>query len=74
MSDLDNLAGDLLYGMNEIADFVGVSERRCYYLATNRMLPGVFKQGGGWVGLKSEIKAGYKRKAHASSEPVEAAK
>jgi hypothetical protein len=63
MSNSDNLAGDLLNGMAAIADFVGKDERRCYFLATKGMLPGVFKQGGQWIGLKSKIREGYERAA-----------
>jgi hypothetical protein len=68
MSNSDNLAGDLLNGMASIAHFVGMDERRCYFLATRGMLPGVFKQGGQWIGLKSKIREGYERAAEQSQK------
>jgi hypothetical protein len=63
----DTLEGDLIQGMTAIAAFVGESERRCYFLATNRLLPGVFKQGGLWRGLKSKIREGFERAAEGGS-------
>jgi hypothetical protein len=66
MSDLD-LSNDRLRGMKSIAQFVGEDERRCYYLASNNLLPGVFRQGKTWVGLKSVIREGYERAARAQA-------
>ena len=60
---MSDLTKDRLRGMAAIAAFVGESDRRCYYLATKKMLPGVFKEGGCWIGLKSKIQEGYERSA-----------
>jgi hypothetical protein len=56
---MESLSDDKIRGMKAIAHFVGEPERRCYYLAENGLLPGVFKQGAAWVGLKSKIIQGY---------------
>ena len=62
----DNIADDLLDGMKAISRFVGTSERRGFYLAEKGLLKGVFKQGGRWIGLKSEIRSGYRKAANAT--------
>jgi hypothetical protein len=59
----DTLEDDLIRGMAGIAAFIGESPRRCYFLAENNMLPGVFKQGGLWRGLKSKIRQGFESAA-----------
>ena len=66
MSEID-LSSDRLRGMKAIAQFIGEDERRCYYLATNGLLPGVFKQGSVWLGLKSVIREGYERAARGAA-------
>ena len=48
---MNDLANDRLRGMKRIAEFIGEDERRCYYLATKSLLPGVFREGNSWVGL-----------------------
>lgn len=60
---MDNIADDLLEGMKAICRFTGHPERRGFYLAETGRLPGVFKQDGRWVGLKSKIREGYSRLA-----------
>jgi hypothetical protein len=62
------LADDLIRGMARISEFVGESERRCYYLAEQGLLFGVFKQGSAWVGLKSKIREGFERAAERGSD------
>jgi hypothetical protein len=69
-SDRICLDADLIKGMEQIAGFVGEDVRRCYYLAERGMLPGVFKQGGVWRGLKSKIREGYERAAGGQSQPA----
>ena len=64
---MEDIASDLVEGMKAISRFVGITERRAFYLAENEMLEGVFKQGGRWVGLKSKIRDGYLRKANGSA-------
>lgn len=66
MSDV-KLANDRLRGMKAIAEFIGEDERRCYYLASNNLLPGVFKQGNCWLGLRSVISEGYERAARGAA-------
>jgi hypothetical protein len=49
--------------MKAIAEFIGDDERRCYYLASQGLLPGVFREGKAWVGLKSAIRRAYEERA-----------
>jgi len=65
---MENVADDLIEGMKAIARFTGHPERRAFYLAEKGELPGVFKQAGRWVGLKSKIREGYERLASASTQ------
>lgn len=60
---MENLADDLLQGMTEISRFIKATERQGFYLAENGLIPGVFKRGNRWVGLKSKIREGYNRLA-----------
>ena len=60
---MENIADDILNGIAEISRFIGTTERRGFYLAEKGDLPGVFKQGNRWVGLKSKIREGYNRLA-----------
>lgn len=59
----ENLADDILDGMKAISRFTGKPARRCYYLAEKNLLPGVFKEGSRWVGLKSVIRQSYENAA-----------
>jgi hypothetical protein len=58
-----SLSSDRLRGIQAIAEYIGEDERRAYYLAASGQLPGVFKQGKLWLGLKSVIREGYERAA-----------
>jgi hypothetical protein len=60
---VDNIADDLIEGIASISEFIGRPQRRTYYLAEKGLIPGVFKQEGRWVGLKSKIREGYARLA-----------
>ena len=64
---MNDLASDRVRGMKAIAKFIGEDERRCYYLATKNLLPGVFREGNSWVGLKSIIKEAYERAARGAA-------
>ena len=64
---MNDLANDRLRGMKRIAEFIGEDERRCYYLATKSLLPGVFREGNSWVGLKSVIRESYERAARGAA-------
>ena len=67
MSDKNDLSIDRLRGVKAISEFIGEDQRRTYYLASNKMLPGVFKQGSCWLGLKSVIREGYERAARGAA-------
>jgi hypothetical protein len=64
---MNDLANDRLRGMKRIAEFIGEDERRCYYLATKNLLPGVFREGNSWVALKSVVTEGYQRAARGAA-------
>lgn len=59
------IANDLLEGMAAISSFTGIPPRKCYYAVTQGFVPGVWKDGGIWRGLKSEIAAGMRMRARA---------
>lgn len=40
-----SLKDDMLKGIKEIADFLGLPERQVYHLCSSNRLPGVFKLG-----------------------------
>jgi hypothetical protein len=65
---MENIADDLLEGMKAISRFTGHPERRAFYLAETGQLPGVFKQGSRWIGLKSKIRDGYNRLASGEAQ------
>jgi hypothetical protein len=65
---MENIADDLLEGIRAISGFTGIPERRAFYLAEKGDLPGVFKQGGRWIGLKSKIRDGYNRLASGEAQ------
>lgn len=48
------LADDLLSGAEEIAGFIGASQRRGFYLLETKKLPG-FKIGSRWHARKSTL-------------------
>lgn len=58
-SPADSIVGDLLRGAKAIAAFVGVSERRAYYLLERGYLPGV-KEGAIWICTRSALLAHYR--------------
>jgi hypothetical protein len=60
---METIADDLLNGIKSISRFIGETERRTFYIAEKGQLPGVFKQGGRWIGLKSKIREGYQQRA-----------
>jgi hypothetical protein len=64
---MDNLAKDRLRGMKAIAEFIGEDERRCYYLVSKNLIPGVFREGNSWVALKSVVREGYERAARGAA-------
>ena len=61
---MDRIADDILNGIKSISRFIGETERRTFYIAEQGQLPGVFKQGSRWVGLKSKIREGYEKRAN----------
>ncbi len=67
MTNETTLADDLLDGMKAISQFLGHTERRAFYLAEKGLLPGVFKQGNRWVGLKSVMLEGYAKRSRGAA-------
>jgi len=63
----ETLAGDILDGMKAIAELLGHSERRCFYLAEKGLLDGVFKQGNRWIGLKSVMREAYEKRSRGAA-------
>jgi hypothetical protein len=63
----ETLAGDILDGMKAIAEFLGHTERRCFYLAEKGLLDGVFKQGNRWIGLKSVMREAYEKRSRGAA-------
>jgi hypothetical protein len=61
------LSDDVIRGMEAICQFVGEDVRRGYYLAEKKLLPGVFKQGNCWIGLKSVIRHAYETAARGAA-------
>jgi len=53
-----NLAGDLLKGVSEIAEYIGESKRRTYYLCEQAIIP-AFKIGSIWHARKSVLNRHY---------------
>ena len=52
------LADDILRGVMEIAAFLGLDERQCYYVLQSGAVP-AFKEKGHWVSLKSRLRRHY---------------
>jgi hypothetical protein len=53
-SAMPSLADDLLDGVPAIAAYLGVDERRAYYLVQSKQIP-AFKLGSKWTARKSSI-------------------
>ncbi len=53
-----SLKDDLLRGVTKIADHIGESERRTYYLLERSLIPG-FKIGAIWHSRKSALDRHY---------------
>jgi hypothetical protein len=51
---LPSLSEDLLDGVSAIAAYLGLQERRTYYLLESKQLP-AFKIGGKWAARKSSL-------------------
>jgi hypothetical protein len=67
---LDNdQPGDLLDGAGPIARFLGVTQRRVYYLAANEMLP-TFKLGEKIVARRSRLTAWMSEIESGKSQPA----
>jgi hypothetical protein len=54
------LADDLLRGVKPIAEFLGKSERRTFYLCERGYIP-AGKIGAAWVASKRALRAHFKR-------------
>lgn len=49
-----SMAGDLMIGIKSIAEFLGIPERQCFWIAENQQLP-IFKIGRLWAARKSTL-------------------
>jgi hypothetical protein len=58
--DESSLADDLLRGVKPIAEFLGESERRTFYLCERGYIP-VGKVGTTWVASKKALRAHFER-------------
>jgi hypothetical protein len=56
--DTATLAEDLLRGVPKIANYIGESVRRTYYLLNEGYIP-AGKEGAFWVAQKSRLRAHY---------------
>ena len=56
----DDLANDLLDGVQDYAALTGFSPRRCFYLLARKHLPGG-KIGSRWIGSKKRVREYLKR-------------
>jgi hypothetical protein len=57
-ADGESLAGDLLYGADAIASFLGLSRRQAFHFLQRGHIPAT-KQGSIWVASKSRLKRHY---------------
>ena len=58
--EMPTLADDLLSGVNAIAEFIGESRRRTYYLLEGRRLP-AGKLGDRWIASRRVLRRHYAR-------------
>ena len=56
----DSVAADLLRGVRPIAQEIGETTRRTYYLLENRLIP-AGKQGSLWVASRRTLREHYDR-------------
>jgi hypothetical protein len=49
------VAADMIQGIASIADFLGITERTAYHLASSGRLPGAFKLGRLWFARRSTL-------------------
>jgi len=56
-----SLAGDMLHGVEEIAEFLGMTPRQTNHALAMGRIPGTFKLGSSWKGRRSAIVEGLRR-------------
>ena len=54
-SPIDDLADDLLHGAAAIGAYIGVDERRAFYLLSKGYIPAT-KAGASWIGSKRRLR------------------
>lgn len=57
------LKGDLIAGIEAIAELLDDTPRRTHYLLTKGLVPGAFRRGNRWFALRSEVIEGFRRLA-----------
>lgn len=57
--DVRSLAGELIWGGEPIASFLGISPGKFYHLVSKDQLPGVRKIGGSYVASKSALRQAF---------------
>ena len=67
-----SLASDLLKGIRPIADYIGETERRTYYLCERGYIP-CGKEGATWVASKHALWEHYQRLTGVRTEPSQQA-
>jgi hypothetical protein len=61
------LKDEILRGVKAIAEFIGETPRRVFYLAETGQIP-VFKEGTTWVALKATLIAHYQKGAEEAAK------
>ena len=57
------LKGELISGVEAIAELIDDTPRRTHYLLSKGQIPGAFRRGNRWFALRSEVLAGFRRLA-----------
>lgn len=58
-----SIADDMLHGVDEIAAFLGMTNRQAFHALSQGNIPGCFKIGSLWKGRRSLIDEGLTRLA-----------
>ncbi|MGJ0507606.1 MAG: hypothetical protein ACR652_10835 [Methylocystis sp.] len=57
----ETLKGDILRGVDAIAEFLDQTPRATYHQLSKGLIPGAFKRGSMWEARRSTILAGLRR-------------
>jgi hypothetical protein len=64
----DSIGNDLLYGATAIGDFLGVGEKRVFYLAARKILP-IGHLGANLIASKTALRERYEQITRGTAEP-----